>query len=513
MSRRPAVKRIAALVALLSVPLVAAQASAAIPGDTFAGAGAGAVVDGTSPTPTYGATRELTFDASSLPGGALVTGLSVSITIDHTWIGDLDVVLVAPDNTEFVIFSRVGATTATGAGDSSNLDGTYVFDDTTGNSFWTAASVGTSSYVIPAGTYRTSEAGGSGQSDPAPNTDLSAAFASSEASGIWKLRLRDGAAGDTGSVTAAELTIASSAPPPNATAPDHDFDDDGVADVAIARDEGGALRWWIQGSAGTVTTDVFGLAASDFLVPADYDGDGKVDIAVWRAGGSPAFYIKQSSDGVVRVVPFGLAGDDPTVVGDWDGDGTADPAVYRDGGAGQSVFYYLGSFNNPGGNITFIPFGSGGDIAMPADYDGDGKMDAAVKRNVGGQAQNWIRRSSDTGVEINSFGLFSDIGVPGDYDGDGQADQMVVRNVGGSFVWWLLTGTGAVSVRNFGSSGDFGISGDFDGDGKDDVAVWRPGPGGGVQAQAWVLRSSDFGVNQLTFGTAGDYPTGNAYLY
>jgi len=513
MNRRSSVKRIAALVALLMVPLVSPDASAAIPGDTFVGSGTGAIDDGGTPNPTYGVTREVTFDATSLPAGALVTGLSLSMTIDHTWMGDLDAVLVAPDNTEHVIFSRVGATTSTAAGDSSNLNGTYVFDDTTITNFWSAASSAGGADIIPAGTYRTSAPGGAGQGSPAPNTDLSAAFASSEANGIWKLRLRDGASSDTGSVTVAELTIASSAPPPNATEPDHDFDGDGQADVAVVRNEGGSFRWWVQGTGGAVTTDVFGLAATDFQVPADYDGDGKVDIAVWRTGGSPAFYIKQSSDGVVRVVPFGLAADNPTVVGDWDGDGKADPAVYRDGGAGQSVFYYLGSFNNPGGNITFIPFGSGGDVPMPADYDGDGKMDAAVKRNVGGQAQNWIRRSSDTGTEVNSFGLFTDIGVPGDYDGDGQADQMVVRNPGGQLVWWLLERDGPVSVRQFGSPGDSLISGDHDGDGKNDVAIWRPGPGSPVQAQAWILRSSDSGVSQLTFGTAGDYPTGNAYVY
>lgn len=58
--------------------------------------------------------------------------------------------------------------------------------------------------------YDMSNAGGAGQTNPAPVTNLTAAFAgltSGQINGTWTLSIRDGAAIDTGSVTAASLTL------------------------------------------------------------------------------------------------------------------------------------------------------------------------------------------------------------------------------------------------------------------------------------------------------------------
>ncbi len=295
-------------------------------------------------------------------------------------------------------------------------------------------------------------------------------------------------------------------------APDYDFDGDGKADVTAVRDEGN-LRWWIQGSLGAVVNHVFGLSATDFIVPADYDGDGQTDVAVWRPGPVGTFYIKNSNGGAVRIVELGTSGDDPTVVGDWDGDGLADPAVFRPGGpGGQSVFHFVGSDSNPGNDVTSIPWGTGDDFAFPADYDGDGQMDAAIVRNVGGQAQHWILRSLDSGLVVFPFGLWTDTFVPGDYDGDGLADTVAVRDSGGQRVWWQRRSTGGLSVVWFGLTSDDPIAGDYDGDGKSDVAVFRPGPGAPTQAQTWVLRSATPTVTVAPFGQSLDVPAGGAFV-
>lgn len=295
---------------------------------------------------------------------------------------------------------------------------------------------------------------------------------------------------------------------------DVDFDGNGTSDFAVVRNTGGGpsgqVTWFAQGVAFSGAE--WGLA-SDFFIPADYDGDNRTDFAVWRPGpaGTAAFYILQSMTGTVRVVPFGQTGDDPTVTADYDGDGLADPAVYRAGASAgqQSFWFYRGSQNNPGGNVTYIPWGINGDFPAPGDYDGDGRSDFAVQRNVGGQGVFYLLQTT-AGFGVLQFGLPADVIVPGDYDGDGRTDLAVVRSSGGQVNWYVRNSSnGAVSVRGFGASAtDFVTQGDYDGDGRTDIAVWRPSATPGLSA-FWVLRSSDGGVVIRPFGSNGDYPVAN----
>jgi hypothetical protein len=114
------------------------------------------------------------------------------------------------------------------------------------------------------------------------------------------------------------------------------------------------------------------------------------------------FYILQSSNNTVRGEQFGQTGDDPTIVGDYDGDGRADPAVFRPAtGTGTAVFYYRAS-TGAAGNIRGIPFGAAGDKPYPGDFDGDGRYDASVVRNNGGNAQIFQQRTTQGFVVTNS---------------------------------------------------------------------------------------------------------------
>ncbi|MBK8464819.1 MAG: hypothetical protein IPL32_03230 [Chloracidobacterium sp.] len=178
---------------------------------TFAGTNLGTIADGLSGTPPqYGAPRIVNFAVSGMRGP--VSAVSANLNLLHRYAGDLDMVLTSPGGVKsFVLASRIGVTTAGGFGDSSDYCGVYNFTDSaTGTNIWTVATgLGAFGTITP-NNYRTTAAGATGQSNPAPFTNLTAAFAAlttAQINGMWTLTIRDGAAYDTGTVSAANLVL------------------------------------------------------------------------------------------------------------------------------------------------------------------------------------------------------------------------------------------------------------------------------------------------------------------
>jgi hypothetical protein len=276
-----------------------------------------------------------------------------------------------------------------------------------------------------------------------------------------------------------------------------DFDGDRRADISVYR----AGVWYLQGSTNGFSAVQFGVP-TDRIAPADYDGDGKTDVAVWcettpeRAN----FYILQSSNNSFHAVQFGRAGDLPAS-GDFDGDGRADVAVYRRGATAgaQSYFFYRPS-SASGIDFVSLAWGLNGDKPASADYDGDGKQDAAVYRPSNG---TWyVLRSSNSQLQAAHFGIASDKIVPADYDGDGRTDFAVYR----AGFWYVLQSTAGFSAVDFGVAEDFPVAADYDGDGKADIAVYRPSNG------TWYLLRSTAGFTGQQFGINSDLPAPAAFL-
>ncbi len=187
------------------VSLLTAQPAAA---GNYAGAGVGPIPDGVTSACDgggFGAPLDVTFH---VVGEAAIQEVAVSIGLVHPWVGDLDVVLIAPSGESHVLFSRVGATEGDSCGDGSDLLGVYEFDDGDRPHLWYEASVRNALEALAPGKYRTTAAGGAGQYALAPVTRMGAAFSGiANPNGTWTLRFRDTIQGDIGSVNGATLSL------------------------------------------------------------------------------------------------------------------------------------------------------------------------------------------------------------------------------------------------------------------------------------------------------------------
>ncbi|GAB4144779.1 MAG: hypothetical protein Fur0021_01620 [Candidatus Promineifilaceae bacterium] len=151
-----------------------------------------------------------TIDASSIPAGALVSNVTVSLGATHTWIGDLVTKLQSPDGSILGLYSRPGYVEPLDdgqgcCGDSSNLDGTpLLFDDASLDDAETMGNtIGSNDLVCTT----------DGRCDYYPNPGAVvghssfADFDGENASGMWMLCMGDSAGGDTGNFVEWTLNI------------------------------------------------------------------------------------------------------------------------------------------------------------------------------------------------------------------------------------------------------------------------------------------------------------------
>lgn len=181
--------------------------------------------------------------------------------------------LFAPNGAQAVIFSRTGLNTSLPNGDDSDLVGPYRFFDNNSNNWWSAATAANSATAIPAGSYRSSNPGGPGETGI--NTLITPAFAGvSNPNGTWTLKFQDVAGSDSGSVSAAELTVLegadTSAPPaPTMTS----TDPASPAQSTTPKFKGSA----VAGTFVRLHTDPFTCTAASVVAtgtPAEFAGSG-----------------------------------------------------------------------------------------------------------------------------------------------------------------------------------------------------------------------------------------------
>lgn len=245
----------------------------------------------------------------------------------------------------------------------------------------------------------------------------------------------------------------------------------------------------------------------------DFDGDRKSDLVrIEDSNTNLVWHILRSSDGAWQTVTFGLSSmNDVAVPADYNGDGICDVAIWRPGTGtdlyrGQAHFWILASTPKGEPSTMVIPWGLMGDNPrVTQDFDGDGIADPAIVRRENGNMVWWILQSK-AGVRASTYGTAEDYFVRGDYDGDGMADLAVYRTVEdkSGFVNGFIvnySSTNEVVYTPFGLPGDIIIPGDFDGDKSSDYAVFRNNPSKADPTAYWFWqRSRDGVVESMPFG-------------
>ena len=282
-------------------------------------------------------------------------------------------------------------------------------------------------------------------------------------------------------------------------------------DIAVLRPS--TQLWAVEGSNHVWSYDdggrVYFGTPGDISVPADYDGDGYTDVAIFRPS-SNLWAVNTKEDSLWSLGDggrcyFGLSEEVIPVPGDYDGDGRADVAYFRPSQAEWVVRNVINDVFVQSGNSSngHRYFGAGGDVPVPADYDGDGVTDIAIFRP---SESLWAAWGVDFGGPNGHtwFGDEGDIAVPADYDGDGAVDIAIYRP---SNNMWAVRGVnlgGPDGRRYFGEDGAMPVAADYDGDGKADLAYFNPACG------TWAIFGMDLDPEGpgtiLYFGAGGDVP-------
>jgi FG-GAP-like repeat len=222
----------------------------------------------------------------------------------------------------------------------------------------------------------------------------------------------------------------------------HDFNGDGMSDIAWRDTSGNAAMWEMNGTDIT-PGPVFGPIPTNWSIVGqrDFNGDGRSDW-LWRDTiGHVAMWLLNGFQ-VLQVGSVGTVSTNWSIVGtaDFDGDGKGD-ILWRDAMTGQAAIWLMnGTAMQSGAGIGTVT--TDWIIAGTGDFNGDGKSDILWRNTTSGQVAIWFMDGTTVagGASIGSMATAWTIVETGDFNGDGKSD-LLWRDSSGNTAIWLMDGT------------------------------------------------------------------------
>ena len=164
---------------------------------------------------------------------------------------------------------------------------------------------------------------------------------------------------------------------------------------------------------------------------------------------------------------------------------------------------------NQDGNFLFVGNGTSRNFTT---FNVDASTGALTNRTV--QPANTLGAAGlVNGIAYVNFPTTVNADAPVDFNGDGKSDYAVSRQLNPR-EFYIRTQTGATQFYQFGTNTDVPVPGDYNGDGKTDIAVWRQSSATTTKnffvRPAGTSGASDFAIQ---WGQQGDYPAATYNLH
>lgn len=302
-----------------------------------------------------------------------------------------------------------------------------------------------------------------------------------------------------------------------------DFNQDGVPDIAVA-DAGTGSIIVLFGDPlyhdfdSYITLPIPSPSVPTALVAADFNGDGLADLAVAQNNGSSLVTVLMNNGGGNFLFPqsYGTGGARSITVGDFNGDGNLDIAA----STGTNVEMLLGK--GDGSFQTQIASPAAGVAIASADFNGDGKLDVALANSTSitvalGKGDGTFNAPVTVPVSTVASSI-----ATGDFNQDGHPD-LVTSNAGlGDHTTSVLLGVGngsfqtPVIYNTGGAPGAVSVA-DLNGDNMPDIVMLDPAANefatldGGIESTATLSNIAIIGTG--IHPVSATYAPGTGSIY